>query len=258
MNAEIGVTIIGLGFVLGLRHAIDWDHIAAITDFIGAKDTKKKSFILSIYYVIGHALVNLVFGSAAILLGHVLPEWVDGVIERLVGVTLISLGIWLIVALFKRKDEQVLLSRWTLLFIGIRKISHWLKSKIKPVSTPVQQDFSVNLGARSACCIGILHGIGGETGTPNFIIYCGCRCRYGHNLGLTAVLSFIIGLFIAQTVLILLLLNGYVQATKNPKVYVILASTTALYSIAVGIIFSGAKWLTARFNLTKELSGRET
>ncbi|AIF53322.1 hypothetical protein [Pelosinus sp. UFO1] len=235
MNAEIGA-IIGLGFVLGLRHAIDWDHIAAITDFIGAEDTKKKSFFLSLYYVMGHALVNLVFGSAAILLGNVLPEWVDGVIERIVGIILIGLGIWLIVALFNRKDEQVLLSRWTLLFMGIRKISYWLKSKFKPVSTPVQQDFSVDLGARSACCIGILHGIGGETGTQ-ILLFTAAAGAGTVALGLTAVLAFIIGLFIAQTVLILLLLNGYAQAAKNPKVYVILASTTALYSIAVGIIF---------------------
>lgn len=47
MNTEL-FALIGLGFTLGARHAIDWDHIAAITDFISAEGNKRKGFFLSL------------------------------------------------------------------------------------------------------------------------------------------------------------------------------------------------------------------
>ena len=55
-----------LAFLLGFRHGIDWDHIAAISDVTGTTDHRQEAFFLGILYIIGHALVVIILGIAAI------------------------------------------------------------------------------------------------------------------------------------------------------------------------------------------------
>src|SRR5207245_10486404 len=49
---------------------------------------------LATLYAFGHAFVVVVLGVAALLLGAVLPAWVDPILERVVGLTLVLLGLW--------------------------------------------------------------------------------------------------------------------------------------------------------------------
>ncbi|MBI3366759.1 High-affinity nickel-transporter, partial [Candidatus Roizmanbacteria bacterium] len=80
-------SVIVLALLLGLRHGIDWDHIAAITDIVGSEDDRKKSFIFSFLYIIGHASVVVLFGLLAVLVGVRLPDWIDTIMEPFVGIT---------------------------------------------------------------------------------------------------------------------------------------------------------------------------
>ena len=62
--------LIGSSFLLGLRHGIDWDHIAAIGDITGASEqNRRQSIILGSLYALGHALVIIVLGLTAVLVG---------------------------------------------------------------------------------------------------------------------------------------------------------------------------------------------
>src|SRR4029453_12435639 len=83
-----GIGVIVSAFLFGFRHGIDWDHIAAITDIAGSQDDR------GTLYAVGHALVVFLIGTAAILLGERLPESIDNVMEKIVGVTLIMLGVF--------------------------------------------------------------------------------------------------------------------------------------------------------------------
>src|SRR2546428_8352415 len=87
---RIGLVATAFGF--GFRHGIDWDHIAALTDITGSQDTPRRSMTFATLYALGHALVVFVLGFAAIVLAEELPAGVDGVMERVVGATLIALG----------------------------------------------------------------------------------------------------------------------------------------------------------------------
>ena len=74
---------------------------------------------LASLYALGHASVVVVLGVIALLLGAVLPEWVDPILQRVVGVTLVLLGAWVIysVVQFARgKGEFRMRSRWMLVF----------------------------------------------------------------------------------------------------------------------------------------------
>jgi len=115
-----GLGVILSAFLFGFRHGIDWDHIAAITDIAGSQDDRRSAMFFGTLYALGHALVVFLIGTAAILLGERLPESVDNVMERIVGVTLIVLGVFVFFSLARHGREFRLRSRWMLIFSGVR------------------------------------------------------------------------------------------------------------------------------------------
>jgi cytochrome c biogenesis protein CcdA len=115
---SIGLVI--SAFFFGFRHGIDWDHIAAITDIAGSQDDRRTGMIFGTLYALGHALVVFLVGTAAIVLGERLPPGIDAVMERIVGVTLIVLGVFVFVSLIRHGREFRLRSRWMLIFSGVR------------------------------------------------------------------------------------------------------------------------------------------
>src|SRR5881628_1480333 len=120
---RFGVVIAALGF--GFRHGIDWDHIAAITDITSSQDERRRSMLFGTLYALGHALVVLVLGIVAILAGERLPDSVDKVMTRIVGVTLLLLGVYVFASLIRHGRDFRLRSRWMLVFAGVRKGVRW-------------------------------------------------------------------------------------------------------------------------------------
>ncbi|MET1012652.1 MAG: hypothetical protein ABWY83_09775, partial [Actinomycetota bacterium] len=102
------------------RHGIDWDHIAAITDITSSQEDRRRSIAFGTLYVVGHAVVVLGLGIVAILIGQELPESVDAAMGRIVGVTLIVLGVYVFVSLIRHGREFRMRSRWMLVFAGVR------------------------------------------------------------------------------------------------------------------------------------------
>ena len=117
-----GIGVILSAFFFGFRHGIDWDHIAAITDIAGSQEDRRSAMLFGTIYALGHALVVFLIGTAAILLGERLPASVDDVMERIVGVTLIVLGVFVFVSLARHGREFRLRSRWMLIFAGVRSV----------------------------------------------------------------------------------------------------------------------------------------
>jgi hypothetical protein len=115
-----GVGVLGSAFLFGFRHGIDWDHLAAITDITSSQDERSRSLLYGTIYALGHAFVVFVIGSAAIIVGEQLPAGVDAVMGRIVGLTLIILGVFVFVSLIRHGREFRMRSRWMLLFSGVR------------------------------------------------------------------------------------------------------------------------------------------
>ena len=161
MPSEIGIALLGTGLGLGLRHGIDWDHIAAISDVAGSQKNRRRSMWMGTLYALGHAAVVVTLGLVAIWLGTLLPDWVDGYMEIAVGITLLLLGAWLIWTMARNRGRLVLRSRWMLLFdaakVGYRKVLG------KPALAPEDQK-NREYGSGASVSIGIIHGFGAETG----------------------------------------------------------------------------------------------
>src|SRR3981081_2187929 len=84
--------ILGLGFLLGMQHALEADHIAAVSS-IAARRTDVGDIVRhGLTWGLGHTLTLFAFAGLAILLGHAIPEHFARPIETAVGVMLIGLG----------------------------------------------------------------------------------------------------------------------------------------------------------------------
>ena len=111
---HIGLVLTAFGF--GFRHGIDWDHIAALTDITSAQETPRRSMRFATLYAAGHGLVVFALGATAIVFAAQLPSSVDAVMERVVGATLIALGLYVGVALARQRQDFRMRSRWMLIF----------------------------------------------------------------------------------------------------------------------------------------------
>jgi high-affinity nickel-transport protein len=131
----VGIGVLGSAFLFGFRHGIDWDHLAAITDITSSQDDRRLSVLYGTIYALGHALVVFVIGTLAILIGEKLPEGVDAVMGRIVGFTLIVLGVFVFASLIRHGREFRMRSRWMLLFSGVRGAYRKIQARRTPDAT---------------------------------------------------------------------------------------------------------------------------
>ncbi|MEW6544411.1 MAG: urease accessory protein [Nitrospirota bacterium] len=97
------ITLLGLGFLLGARHALDADHLAAISTILSERPSLRTSGFVGFCWGFGHTAVLLLIGSAVILLQVTIPERVAQAFECAVGLMLVLLGISLAVRLVRER-----------------------------------------------------------------------------------------------------------------------------------------------------------
>lgn len=96
-------TILSLGFLLGLRHACDADHLAAVSTVMAERPSLRASGVVGLFWGLGHTLVLLLAGMVVLTWHVTIPEWLATTFEFAVGVMLILLGVSL--ALRIRRDR---------------------------------------------------------------------------------------------------------------------------------------------------------
>jgi hypothetical protein len=84
--------IIALGFVLGMRHACDADHVVAIGTIIARRRSLKSAALVGAVWGAGHTVTILAVGAAIILFSVAIPPRLGLSMEMAVGVMLIALG----------------------------------------------------------------------------------------------------------------------------------------------------------------------
>ena len=260
-------------FAFGFRHGIDWDHIAAITDITSSQENRRQSIEFGTLYALGHALVVLTLGLAAILIGENLPDSVDEVMTRVVGVTLLLLGIYVFGSLIRHGKNFRMRSRWMLLFQSVRNGTRWVKRKIgarsgattleaepaleletdpetpmwhhghhgRPghhhhIKRPEPDEAFMNYGRGTAFGVGMLHGVGAETPTQ-VVIFLSAAGAGGVFVGVIVLLTFIVGLLASNSLITIGSAIGFLHAAGNFKIYVTVAVLTGVFSLVIGTIF---------------------
>jgi high-affinity nickel-transport protein len=87
------VSIIALGFFLGMRHATDPDHVIAVTTIVSRQRSMRHAAVIGGLWGVGHTITIFLVGSAIILFGVVIPPRLGLTMEFSVGLMLILLGI---------------------------------------------------------------------------------------------------------------------------------------------------------------------
>jgi hypothetical protein len=128
MHTGVGIGLVATALAFGFRHGIDWDHLAALTDITGSQDHPRRSMLMATLYALGHASVVFALGVAAVVLSAEVPAWVDGTMQRVVGVTLLILGFYVIISLLRNGRDFRLRSRWMLVLACIKKSARWLRA----------------------------------------------------------------------------------------------------------------------------------
>jgi high-affinity nickel permease len=92
------VVVILVAVVLGLRHASDPDHLAAVTTLIASKGDRcaRRAAALGLSWGAGHATSLFAFGLPIVLYRAYLPEAVQAGAETAVGVLIVALAAWLL------------------------------------------------------------------------------------------------------------------------------------------------------------------
>ena len=85
-------TTLGLGFVLGLKHALDGDHLAAVSTFVTEERSLLRSSLIGVFWGLGHTGALLVFGLTIAACRVVVSPSISRFLEFLVGCMLIVLG----------------------------------------------------------------------------------------------------------------------------------------------------------------------
>ena len=124
---EIGLGVVVAGALYGFRHGFDLDHLAAISDITATSRDRRTALRLSLLYIAGHALVILVLGTVAIALGAYLPASLDAAMSRVVGLTLVALGLYLLYRIARDGTQVRLRSRWMLVADGMKAASRKLR-----------------------------------------------------------------------------------------------------------------------------------
>jgi high-affinity nickel-transport protein len=258
-------------FAFGFRHGIDWDHIAAITDITGSQDDRRRALSLGTLYVLGHALVVFALGILAIVVGDRLPQGVDEVMGRIVGVTLIALGVYVFVSLIRHGRDFRLRSRWMLVFAGVRKGARWVRGRVSAASAarggaggaiavaeepapslrhhghhgrpghhhhdgPEAHDDIPGYGSGTAFGVGMIHGVGAETPTQ-VLIFLTAAGAGGPLVGVLVLASFIVGLVLSNSVITVGSSLGFLEASRNFALYATVAVLTAVFSLVIGVLF---------------------
>src|SRR4029434_983739 len=87
------ITVLALGFFLGMRHATDADHVIAVATIVARPRDTRRAALIGAVWGWGPPLTILVVGGGIILFGWVIPPRVGLSMEFSVGLMLIILGL---------------------------------------------------------------------------------------------------------------------------------------------------------------------
>jgi high-affinity nickel-transport protein len=87
------LSILAIGFVLGMRHATDADHVIAVSTIVTREQKASRSALIGAAWGLGHTVTIFAVGSILILFRITLPPRVGLSLELAVGIMLIVLGI---------------------------------------------------------------------------------------------------------------------------------------------------------------------
>ncbi|MDQ4062776.1 MAG: sulfite exporter TauE/SafE family protein [Actinomycetota bacterium] len=159
MDGSVGMGIILLiSLFLGLRHASDPDHLAAVTTLIASEEERKqarKAGLLGLFWGLGHGTTLVILGLPLVLFNRFLPERVSQIAEVAIGLVIVFLAVRLLL-------------RWRRGFYHVHAHDHDGQPEHRHLHSHKEDESHEHAISKrtplSAYGIGLVHGIGGSGG----------------------------------------------------------------------------------------------
>ena len=85
-------SVLALGFILGIKHAIEPDHVIAVSTIASKSKKLWHASLAGVYWGIGHTATLFIIGIILIFMKNDIPEKWSMSLEFLVGIMLVYLG----------------------------------------------------------------------------------------------------------------------------------------------------------------------
>jgi hypothetical protein len=219
--------VVFVSMVLGLRHATDPDHLAAVTTLLAARErTRRRAALLGLSWGSGHATTLILLGLPIIFFRAYLPEPVQRGAETAVGFMIIALAVALLVRWPGRPHAHVHVHDG-------RVHLHAHGHAHAPQSPHAHERPVVARSPLQAYGIGAVHGIGGSAGVGLLLL----ASIHNHAYAVAGL-----GLFALCTAVSMTLLTGLLgTALSHQRVGPSFARATpalAVMSLSFGVWYS--------------------
>lgn len=151
--AASGPAWLGVAFGLGLAHAFDADHVMAVSVFATRGRGTAEGVRAGLRWSLGHGLVLLATGLVLVAFGRALPAPFAALADRLVGLAMIALGVFVFVELARRRAHLHFHAH-----DGMLPHAHWHgheRSAARDAGAAHQHE-------HGALLVGALHGLAGS------------------------------------------------------------------------------------------------
>lgn len=155
--------VVAVAALLGLRHATDPDHVAAVTTLMAGAGDRGASLgrSLGLAWGSGHAVTLFSLGLPIVLWGRYLPERAQQLAELSVGLLIVVLAAWLLVR-WRRGDFHV--------HPHVHGVVEHVHVHVHTTSPAHGHAHPRSRSRRQAFGIGLLHGVGGSAGVGILIV----------------------------------------------------------------------------------------
>ncbi|MFO0690965.1 MAG: urease accessory protein [Myxococcota bacterium] len=144
---------LAVAFLLGLIHAVDADHVMALSVFATRERGAAAGARAGLRWSLGHGAVLLVVGLVFVGLGLALPATWTAIAERAVGIVMIGLGAWVWIELARRRAHLHFHAH-----DGLRPHAHWHAHRhAHPAARAPRHQHE-----HGALFVGALHGLAGS------------------------------------------------------------------------------------------------
>jgi ABC-type nickel/cobalt efflux system permease component RcnA len=100
------LSILLLGFLLGIKHAIEPDHIIAVSTIASESKNLKRSVYAGVFWGIGHTATLFIVGMFLIVAKNTITDTVALTLEFIVGIMLVSLGLNSLLVFMKHRHHH--------------------------------------------------------------------------------------------------------------------------------------------------------
>jgi high-affinity nickel-transport protein len=194
---------------------------------------------LATLYALGHASMVLLLGVAALLFAAILPEWLDPILEKVVGATLVLLGVWVlfsVVQALRGKGDVRLRSRWMIVFDLARYGWGALQARIHGHEHHPSAH-ATQYGPKTAYAVGVIHGIGAETGSQALLLAGIAGAAADPALGMVILAAFTVGLLLSNSMVAFVSATGFIGAQRMRQIYIALGIVVGVVSLYIGVLF---------------------